>query len=560
MTRSSPLLLVAAAAVSLMTARSSLVGRPLVCAPDGGQQAGGGAAVAPASAQSAPVGSLRVREAVLDNGFRILVVEDRRVPRVAARLWYRFGSMHEPNGEHGSSHFLEHVIHQGTTTVGTRDFAAERPILKEIHQTEQQLLAVINGQRNAIRERRVFYDETELPSTPEIDALRRKLYELEDRDSQYREFWAEFNWYRRYGTIGYADPVPASTEQEYLKIDIDLPKEHLELFFRLEADRMVNAVLRGWEAQRFTVLEQILNGLSRPEIGFNNALDGATAQAHPVYIPDGGHPRDFAFYNRASMLRMYDEYFVPNNATLVLVGDLTLDGARGLAERYFGRVARGPEPSARLDMEGEPVPRGTIRLDWAEPLDPRVVVRYRVPGVGHPDRPVFDTIAALVRGRFGVMGARLTGGGRPAASVDADFRVIHTHRFGSPGAINFTARARRDEDLPAVEAAMLASIVDLREGRIDPAALARAHKALRLEWEQIRLDRARLAVELGQFAIMHRWETLETYMTARQSASADDVRRIAREYFVPANLVVATARRNPPGTAAPAGQRQETNP
>ena len=534
--------LAAALVVLALTAVGSrLVTRPIAQAPETGA-------------------TLGVGEAVLDNGFRVLVVEDRRVPRVAARLWFRFGSMQEPNGEHGSAHFLEHVVHQGTTTVGTRDFAAERPILEAIHQTEQQLLAEINKQRNRLRERRVFYDEVALPSTPEIDAIRRKLYDLEDRDAEYREFWAEFNWYRRYGTIGYADPVPASTEQEYLKIDIDLPKENLELFFRLEADRMVNAVLRGWEAQRFTVLEQILNGLSRPEIRFNNALDGSTGQAHPVYIPDGGHPRDFAFYNRAAMLRMYDDYFVPNNATLALVGDITLDAARRLAEQYFGRLPRGPEPPARLDMEAEPVPGGTIRVDWAEPLDPRVVVRYRIPGVGHADRPIFDTIAALMRGPSGAMAGRLAESGAPAAAMDADFRVIHTYRFGSPGAINFTAHAERDEDLPRIEAAMLQSIADLGDGRVDQGALARARKALRLEWEQIRLDRARLAIELGQFAIMDRWETLEPYMAARQNASAQDVQRVASEYFVPANRVVGTTRKTPTGTTPSDRRRPETNP
>ena len=473
----------------------------------------------PAAPATPPVdgGRLAVQEALLENGFRVLVVQDRRVPRVAARLWYRFGSMQEPNGEHGSSHFLEHVVHQGTTTVGTIDFAAERQILDEIHRTEQQLVAEMNRQRNAVRERRVFYDELAWPTSPEIDKLRRQLYELEDRDARYRDFWAEFNWYRRYGTIGYADPVPASTEQEYLKIDIDVPKEYLELFFRLEADRMVNAVLRGWEAQRFTVFEQILNGLSRPETNFNHALDGTTAQAHPVYLPDGGHPRDFAFYNRAAMLRMYDGYFVPNNATLALVGDVDLQTARTLGERYFGRVPRGPEPSARLDMEAEPVPRGTIRLDWAEPLDSRVVVRYRIPGVGHPDRPLFDTIAALLRGRQGLVASRL-GGLAASTAVDADFRVIHTYRFGSPGAINIIAHAARDEDLAAVEAATLAAVGALREGPIEPAALPgrrrrSASNGNRFGWIA--------PVSLSSSATSRRsdcWETLDAHMTARQTA------------------------------------------
>jgi predicted Zn-dependent peptidase len=158
------------------------------------------------------------------------------------------------------------------------------------------------------------------------------------------------------------------------------------------------------------------------------------------------------------------------------------------------------------------------------------------------------------------MGSRLTGRASPSASVDADFRVIHTYRFGSPGAINFTAAAQRDQDLAAIEAAMLQSIADLRDGRIDPDALARARKALRLEWEQIRLDRGRLAVELGQFAIMDRWETLEPYMAARQSASAADIERVAREYFVPANLVVGTTRRAPAMAPQPDRRRLETSP
>ena len=127
-------------------------------------------------------GPLQIQEHVLDNGFTILLVEDHRRPRVAANLWVRVGSMAEPVGQHGITHFLEHVIHQGTTTVGTTDLAAERPILQQIHDTEQELIAARNRERNQLRERAVFYDELGWPVTPEIEALRERLYELEDRD------------------------------------------------------------------------------------------------------------------------------------------------------------------------------------------------------------------------------------------------------------------------------------------------------------------------------------------------------------------------------------------
>ena len=182
---------------------------------------------------------LQIQEHVLENGFTILLVEDRRMPRVAANLWVRVGSMAEPVGLHGVTHFLEHVIHQGTTTVGTSDLAGELPILQETHDTEQELIAVRNRERNQLRERDVFYDEIGWPVTPEIEALRERLYELEDRDNEYRDFWTSYNWYMQHGGyVRHTDPVPASTEQDYMEMNMALPREHLELFFRLEADRL----------------------------------------------------------------------------------------------------------------------------------------------------------------------------------------------------------------------------------------------------------------------------------------------------------------------------------
>ncbi len=452
---------------------------------------------------------------------------------------------------HGITHFLEHVIHQGTTTIGTRDLAGELPILREIHDTEQQLIAARKRVRNQLRERDVFYDELGWPSTPELRALRARLYELEDRDNEYRDFWTSYKWYMEHGGyVRHLDPVPASTEQDYMEMNMALPREHLELFFRLEAERMVNAVFRGWEAQRFTVLEQILGGKSRPQTRFNEAIDGVTSQGHPVYVPDGGHLRDFDNFTRAAMWRIYDDYFVPNNAALVLVGDATLDEVIPLAERYFGALPRGPEPPADLDVEAELVPGGSIRLDWTEPLSPQVHVRYRIPGMGHPDRPVLDLIAALLNGPHGMAGRRLAASGT-GASVAADFRVIHTYRFGSPGAFNLVAQARADGDLAAVERGLLDAVADLREGRIDAGALGRARKRLRVEWAEFLDNPQELAFLIGHHHTMNHWSVLPDLIEARDAATAADVQRVASTYFVPSNRVIATARAQPPEGSGP---------
>jgi predicted Zn-dependent peptidase len=488
--------------------------------------------------------TLPIEELVLANGFRVLVLRDARIPRVGASLWYRVGALQEGVGEHGSTHFLEHAIHQGTTTVGTKDFKAERTILDEIDQIERSLVALRNQERNRLRQRGIFLDEFEWPAIPEIAELQQRLNDLEDRDAKHRDFWAEFLWYHRYGGIvwRHTDPVPATTGFEHLEVDMDLPREHLEVFFRLEADRMINAVLRGWEAQRFTVLEQVLNGKSQPDARFQQGLDAVTGASHPQYVlgSSSGHARDFAYFTRAGMLRIYDDYFVPNNATLVLVGDVTVDAVRPLADRYFGRVPRAPEPPARMDEEADPSPGGTVRLDWSEPLNPRVLVRHRVPGVGDPDRPIVDTIAALLRGQHGMLSAKLAAdpqlkgkvGGVQASAI----------RSGSPGTLNVVAFAVHDDDLPAVERDILALFDDLQRGEINQEALTRARTRLRLEWDQIRASRGLLSFNLGSFQVMHDWKTLQVFMDARQRASVADIQRVARRYFTAANRVIATTR------------------
>ncbi len=511
-----------------------------------------GAAYAAAARQSAgPPAGVAIQERVLDNGFTILVREDHRMPRVAANLWIRVGSMQEPVGLHGMTHFLEHVVHQGTTTIGTTDLAAEIPIFRRIHETEQELIALRNRERNKVRERGVFIDEMAWQETPGMRALRERLYQLEDEDNRYREFWASYKVYMEHGGYSrHTDPVPASTEQEYIEIGMALPRESLELFFRIEADRMANAVLRGWEAQRFTVLEQVLGAQGQPQTRLNEAIDAVTGAGHPVYRPDGGHLRDFGNFTRAAHLRIYDDYFVPNNLTLVLVGDVTMAEVVPLAERYFGKLPRGPEPPADLDLEAEPVPGGSVRLDWTEPLSPQVHIRHRIPGIGHPDRPVFELIAALLRGPHGVAAQELAAAGAPAA-VSVDFRVIHTNRFGSPAAINLVARAASDAKLPAVERGLLAAIDDLRAGRIDAGAMARARKRLRLEWAEFLNNPQELAFLIGHYHTMDHWSTLPALIEARNAATAEDVQRVARTYFVPSNRVTAVARARPPEGSGP---------
>ena len=94
-------------------------------------------------------------------------------------------------------------------------------------------------------------------------------------------------------------------------------------------------------------------------------------------------------------------------------------------------------------------------------------------------------------------------------------------------------------------------MADLREGRIDAAALARAHKRLRVEWAEFLDNPQELAFLVGHHYAMNHWSVLPDLIEARDAATAADVQRVAARYFVPSNRVIATARAEPPEGSGP---------
>jgi zinc protease len=117
--------------------------------------------------------------------------------------------------------------------------------------------------------------------------------------------------------------------------------------------------------------------------------------------------------------------------------------------------------------------------------------------------------------------------------------------------MNVVARAPSDAELATVERALLAAIDDLRSGRIEPAALARAQKRLRLEWAEVMNSPQELAFTVGHYQTMDGWRALPELIAARDRATVQDVQRVAGTYFVPSNRVIAVARAEPPEGSGP---------
>ncbi|MGI9626729.1 MAG: insulinase family protein, partial [Longimicrobiales bacterium] len=95
----------------------------------------------PSQAQTAPGASLPVVEHTLPNGMRFLILDRKASPTVAFMVHYPVGSVNERLGNTGIAHVLEHMLFKGTDEIGTRDAAAEAPILARLDATHDALLA-----------------------------------------------------------------------------------------------------------------------------------------------------------------------------------------------------------------------------------------------------------------------------------------------------------------------------------------------------------------------------------------------------------------------------------
>jgi predicted Zn-dependent peptidase len=483
--------------------------------------------------------ALPVREHLLANGLRLLVLEQPGNPRVAAKIFTDVGPLIEVPGELGAVHFLEHLMFKGTPTLGTTDWAAERPLQERLLATERALIEERNRTYQQQRERGVFHDYRHADSSPRIDSLRAEIARLDREVQRYRDHGTMMRWYQAFG----GTYLTATTEQEYMKFDINLPAERVALFLRVEADRMRNSVFREFDEERMIVVEQRYGDLNRPTTPFYEAMSSLTQTVSPVFWPEG-YLSDFENYTRTGIRETYERYFVPNNTTIVLVGGVRLEEMVPLVDHYFGWMERAPEPPRNRAVE--PVPQAERRLVWrSTELEPRVEARYLIPGVGHPDRPHFDVLAELAEEEL----RRSLRAEGIAARPNVNTNVIHTSRYGVPSTINFEVVVAREAELEAAERVLLATLGRLGTGEDVEDRLAVARKRVRTAWHRVAQDPDRLGFEIGHFQTMDSWRTLQPYLEARERTGAADLRRLAERYFIPENRSVGVVRR--PEAATP---------
>jgi zinc protease len=151
----------------------------------------------------------------------------------------------------------------------------------------------------------------------------------------------------------------AFTSSDYTGYFQNIARDRLETVMEMEADRMANLRLAedDFQTERDVVIEERLSRTeNEPAALLGERLDQALWSVHPYRNPVIGWAHELAALTRQDALDFYDLYYAPNNAVVVIAGDITADAVRPMAERTYGRVPADHAAPARARVRDLPPP------------------------------------------------------------------------------------------------------------------------------------------------------------------------------------------------------------
>ena len=358
----------------------------LALAPGNGRAAGTARrAGGPAAPRGAVAGTglerleRQVQEFTLANGLRFLLVERHDAPVFSFQSVVNAGSANDQVGTTGLAHMMEHMAFKGTPWVGTKDAAAERPLLD----AEERAYAALATERSRL---------------PRPDSTRLRAREAEFAAAERAaEATVETEEFVRILERAGAKDLNASTSSDVTAYTCSLPSNRLELWAAMEGGRLAHPVFREFYKEREVVIEE--RRMRTESSPFGRLLEEfvhAAFSAHPYGFGTIGFPSDLESFSRTQGEAFFHRYYVASNITIAVVGDVTLPELRAVAERYFTDIPAGPPPPGIATIE--PPQRAERRAILEDAAQPMVLVGWHVPASSDPRYVAYQALADLLGG------------------------------------------------------------------------------------------------------------------------------------------------------------------
>jgi zinc protease len=336
----------------------------------------------------------------------------------------------------------------------------------------------------------------------------------------------------------------ADTQQTVTQYFFTVPAEDLDVALHLESIRM-RGVLDSeklWAEERGAIEQEVAQDLSDPEYVAYTQLMAAVFKGTPYAHDALGTRASFKKTTGAMLKRFYDTWYAPNNATLVLVGDV--DPQKALAEvtRLFGDIPAKSVP-ARPDIHLEPVKAETLNLKTDQPYG-LILIAFRMPGFESQDYAAAQVLTDVLRSQRSALSALVPAG--KALATDFAMHGLPKASLGYaaaefPQGADASALVKEMQQIVA-EAAQQGASADLVEA-------AKRHALTDAELQKTSVDG--LAMAWSQALVVEGRQSPEDDLKAIAQVSVADVHRVAQTYLDLDHAVVAILRPQPSGRPIP---------
>jgi len=334
----------------------------------------------------------------------------------------------------------------------------------------------------------------------------------------------------------------AFTGQDVTSYHQRISKDHLGKVMEMEADRMVNLRLTKGEVdtERQVILEERRSRIdNNPTALLDEQMNAALYLSHPYGIPVIGWEHEMAKLSREDAMRFYKRYYAPNNAILVVAGDVTPEEVKKLAENTYGKVPANPEVGIRKRPQ-EPKPIAARSLVLKDPRAGNASFHryYTAPSytTGKPgEAEALDLLMKIVAdGATSRLYKKLVVDDKVAATTGGDYSGWAL----DSGAVSLYAVAAPGVSLDKIAAEVDGVLKDIRANGVTDAELERAKKTFLADYIYESDNQASLARRYGWgLAVGRSIADIEGWPKAISKVTTADVKKVADAYLDPRRSV-----------------------
>lgn len=444
-----------------------------------------------------------VRVYTLKNGLKVFLAKNDDAPKIQTYIPVRTGSNNDPADNTGLAHYLEHMMFKGTSKIGTANWAKEKPLLEEISS---------------------LYEQHKAEQDPE---KKKALYKKIDEISQEASKYAIANEYdKAISSLG-ASGTNAHTWLDETVYKNNIPNNELEKWLKVEKERFSELTLRLFHTELEAVYEEFNRAQDNDSRLVNYELMDALFPKHPngqqTTIGKSEHLKNPSM---VAIHKYFDEYYVPNNYAMVLVGDLDFDKTIKLIDQYFGDFKYKELPKKEVITE-EPMTE-IVERTVKSPSTERLQLAWRTDSYGTENARLAEIVGNILTnsGDSGLMDTKIN------QTQKALRAVAYESAFKNYGSFSMIIVPKNDQTLDEAKKLLLEQIDLVKKGEFQEWLIPAIINDMKIQRMKTLETADGLATSLyGTYINGRTWEQELNEINEYEKITKADVVKFANDFF-----------------------------